>query len=46
MTDSTPETADSASKGGYWPDDTVDAIAALVVVGCITLGLLWFVMNG
>lgn len=32
-------------KGGLWPDETVDAIAAFVVVSALTLMALWYVIS-
>ncbi len=28
-----------------WSDETVDALAAVVVVSCLTLMVLWFVIS-
>jgi hypothetical protein len=44
-------TADAAAPSeqetsSYWPDETVDMLAALAVVTCLVAGLLWFVLNG
>lgn len=36
---------DQAPKGGFWPDETVDAIAAFVVISALTLMALWFVIS-
>jgi hypothetical protein len=41
--------APEASSGGgshFWPDETVDVICGLVVFTCLTLGVLWYVVNG
>lgn len=35
-----------ASHSNFWPDETVDAICALVVITTLTLGVLFYVMNG
>ncbi len=37
--------AEQRTPTGIWTDETVDAIAALVVVTCLTLMVLWFVIS-
>lgn len=43
--DQAPEETQDA-KGGFWPDESVDVICGLVVFTCLTLGVLWYVVNG
>ena len=38
--------AETSSAGDFWPDETVDAIAACVVFCALTAFALWFVFNG
>ena len=33
------------SKSHFWPDETVDAIAAFVVISALTLMALWYVIG-
>lgn len=48
--DATPEqsegTGADVGHSNFWPDETVDAICALIVISTLTLGVLFFVMNG
>ncbi|TVS16798.1 MAG: hypothetical protein EA417_09115 [Gammaproteobacteria bacterium] len=37
--------AEQRTPTGIWTDETVDAIAALIVVTCVTLMALWFVIS-
>ncbi|HSG89145.1 MAG TPA: hypothetical protein VLA56_08030 [Pseudomonadales bacterium] len=51
MSDSTADQAatenvEAAASSNWWPDETVDAISALVVITALTLGVLWYVVNG
>lgn len=34
------------SHSGFWPDETVDMLAALVVVSAVVLACLWYVTGG
>lgn len=34
-----------ASNGHFWPDETVDAIGAFVVISALTLMALWYVIG-
>jgi len=34
-----------SSNDHFWPDETVDAIAAFVVVSALTLMSLWYVIG-
>ena len=36
---------DNQKGGHFWPDETVDAIAAFVVISALTLMALWFVIG-
>lgn len=55
MSEAAAETANEAAEqastaeqesSSYWPDETVDMLAALTVVTCLVAGFLWFVVNG
>ncbi len=36
---------EASPKGDFWPDETVDAIAAFVVISALTLMALWYVIS-
>ena len=40
------EPVSTRSSADYWPDDTVDIIAAALVVGALVLAALWYVSGG
>ena len=32
--------------GGWWPDEVVDAIATVVVIGVLVVGFLYYIAGG
>lgn len=45
-TGATEQDGATTEGGKWWPDETVDAICGLVVISALTLGLLWYIVNG
>ena len=41
-----PTATEQESTSGFWPDETVDMFAALVVVSAVVLACLWYVTGG
>jgi hypothetical protein len=41
-----PSNAPADAGSSYWPDERVDAVCAAVVFTCLTLGAMWWIVNG